>query len=371
MADSSAPDISGLLRRFAVTGELLEARPYGAGHINATYLVTLDHHGARARYILQRVNTGVFKDPAAVMENIARITAHLHAKFAAAGVRDGARRGMTFLPACAGGNWVRAEDGGAWRLAVFIERARTLEIADSPGAAFEAAKAFAWFQALLADLPGNRLHETIPGFHDTPERLKAFERAVKADAAGRAAGCAREIAFALDQREWAATLATAYHRGLMPERVTHNDTKINNVLLDEDGTGLCVIDLDTVMPGLSLHDFADLARSTLSLTAEDEPDTAKVRLRLDYFAALARGYLVHARAFLTRAELDLLHLSPIVITYEQALRFLKDHLEGDAYYRIHRPGQNLDRCRTQLRLVELMLEKRGEMERLAREACAS
>jgi Ser/Thr protein kinase RdoA (MazF antagonist) len=233
------------------------------------------------------------------------------------------------------------------------------ESADQVG---HAARAFGRFTALIADLPPPRLHETIPGFHDTPGRLRAFVEAVEADAAGRAASCRPEIDFVLEREPMTSRLTDLLARGDVPERITHNDTKINNVMIDDaTGAGVCVIDLDTVMPGLVMYDFGDAVRTGANPAAEDERDLSKVRIDLQMFDRLARGYLAETRDLLTAAEVDQLAFSAQLITFEIGLRFLADHLSGDAYFKIHRPGHNLDRARTQFAMVRDMEEKAERM----------
>jgi aminoglycoside phosphotransferase (APT) family kinase protein len=351
--------------QFQIDGELTLIAPYGSGHINDTYCAAFRQAGGQARFIVQRINTAIFKDPAGMMENIGRIAAHLDAK--AAGDPDSARRVLKLIAARDGRAYHLDESGAWWRAYRFIEGAQSLETVETPRQAFEAAREFGRFQQLLADMPGPRLRETILDFHHTPKRFAAFENAVNADAAGRTAQAGAEIEFALARRAIANLLADA---GL-PERVAHNDAKINNVLLDaETGDGLCVIDLDTAMPGLALHDFGDMVRTATSAAMEDERDLSAVEMRFEFFEALARGYLSAAGKALTGAERRLLAAAGKVITFEQGLRFLTDHLQGDTYYKVHRAGHNLDRCRTQFRLLESMERQEDAMMRLVAELSA-
>jgi Ser/Thr protein kinase RdoA (MazF antagonist) len=252
--------------------------------------------------------------------------------------------------------------GNFWRAFHFIEGTRTVDVVESPAQAFQVAQAFGRFQKLLADLPAPRLHDTIPDFHHTPKRFAALEKAIAADAFNRSASAKAEIDFALRHQAICSALLAAQ----LPERVTHNDTKLNNVLLDAaTGEGLCVIDLDTVMPGLALYDFGDLVRSAANPAREDEHDLAKVEMEFPLFEALLRGYLSGAGNFLTTAEKSLLPIAGQVIAFELGLRFLTDFLEGDAYFKTHRAGQNLDRCRVQFKLVESMRRQEAAMTRLA------
>ena len=356
------PDLRGIARQFQVSGDFVGAEPYGSGHINDTYRATFDRGGSPVRYIFQRINHRIFKNPVALMENIQRVTGHLRTKLA--GVPDAARQALTLIPSQAGQPWDLDAAGNYWRVYDFIERARTYDAVESPAQAYEAAKAFGRFQQLLTDLPAPRLHDTIPDFHHTPKRFAEFARALAADAANRANQAAPEIEFALRHQPVTGALLAAS----LPERITHNDTKFNNVMLDDaTGAGVCVIDLDTVMPGLALYDFGDMVRTTTSPVPEDERDLAKVTMQLPMFAALVRGYWSTAGGFLTPAERRLLPEAGKVITLEIGLRFLADYLAGDTYFKVHRPGHNLDRCRTQFRLIESIEQQEVQLHRLVEE----
>ena len=345
--------------QFEFRGEISSIAPHGNGHINDTYLVTCEGSGVPVRYILQHINRHVFHDPAAVMRNIERVTAHLAGQ--AAGEPDGDRRALRLVPARDGRNWHVDAAGETWRAYQFIENARTYEAATSAKQAFQAARAFGRFQQQLASLPPPRLHGTIADFHDTPKRFAALERAIAADVKGRAALARAEIEFARSRQSIAAVLLDAD----LPERITHNDTKFNNVLLDDtSGEAVCVIDLDTVMPGLALYDFGDMVRTTTSAAPEDEQDLSKVVMRFPLFEALVRGYLESAGGFLTPAEKQLLAFSGKLITFEIGIRFLTDYLAGDTYFKVYREGHNLDRCRTQFKLVESIECQEEQMNRL-------
>jgi aminoglycoside phosphotransferase (APT) family kinase protein len=268
---------------------------------------------------------------------------------------------LTLIPARDGVAFHRDAGGNYWRAYVFIEQARTFDAVESPRQAFAAAKAFGQFQKLLADLPAPRLHDTIPDFHHTPKRFAALEKAILADSANRAMLARTEIEFALRHKAVCHGLLDAK----LPERVTHNDTKFNNVMLDNTtGEDMCVIDLDTVMPGLALYDFGDMVRTTTSPTKEDERDLSRVMMQFPMFEALARGYLSSAGEFLTPAERKLLTFSGKLITFEIGIRFLADYLSGDVYFKVHREGHNLDRCRTQFRLVESIEQQEDQMNKL-------
>ncbi len=352
-------DIRAMAHQFKINGEYSGAAPYGSGHINDTYCAVFDQAGTRVRYILQRINHNVFKNPVALMENIQRVTAHLAGKVARE--RDFSRRVLTLIPARNGLCYHCDAQGNFWRAYLFIEQAITYDAVESTQQAFEAAKAYGRFQRLLADLPGPRLHDTIPDFHHTPKRFAALESALAKDVVNRAKLARPEIDFALAHQPITSVLADAK----LPERVTHNDTKFNNVMLDDaTGEGICVIDLDTVMPGLVLYDFGDMVRTTTSPAKEDERDLAKIQMQFPMFEALVRGYLASAADFLTKAEKQHLVFAGKLITFETGIRFLTDHLAGDTYFKVHREGHNLDRCRTQFKLVQSIEQQEERMNEL-------
>ena len=356
---SNESSVAAAARAFEIGGEFFEARPYGSGHINDTYKVFFNVGGVAHCYILQRINHNIFKKPVALMENIQRVTAHIATRVA--DDPDWRRRVLRLIPARDGKVWHVDSGGNHWRAYYFIEKARSFDAVESTGQAFQAARAFGRFQELLASLPAPRLHDTIPDFHHAPKRFKAFEDAVAADVAGRAILVKHEIDFALARKSITGVLLNAN----LPERVTHNDTKFNNVMLDDTtGEGICVIDLDTVMPGLAPYDFGDMVRTTTSPAMEDEQDLSKVTMQFPMFEALVRGYLSSAGGFLIQAEKDLLAFSGKLITFELGIRFLTDYLAGDTYFKVHRDGHNLDRCRTQFKLIESIEQQEESMNRL-------
>jgi hypothetical protein len=327
--------------------------PHTSGLINHSWVATCSTPDGRRRFFLQQINRHVFHHPDEVMENMVRVTRHVAARLAAEGVRDAERRVLALVPTVDGGTHHVDAFGETWRLVPWVEGTRATERAATPAEARETARAFGRFLAHLADLPGPPLFETILAFHDTPGRLATFERAVAADRVRRVAECRAEIAALLDRRALASALTGPASRGEIPVRATHNDAKIANVLFDEaSGEGLCVVDLDTVMPGVAPYDFGDLARSTVSDSEEDDPDLSHVTVRVPVFEALARGFVEGAGDALSPAERGLLVPGAEVIVYEQAIRFLGDHLDGDRYYRTTRPSHNLDRARNQIRLLE-------------------
>lgn len=337
---------------FEIPGRWLASRPHGSGWINETLLAEFEHDGQRTRWIQQRLNTRVFRDPAAVMDNIARVTAHQQRALAQRGARDASRRALVLVPSRAGGTSFVDADGDWWRTFRFIEGASSRDAIGTPAEAAAAAEAFGRFLADLADLPGPRLAETIPGFHDARARFEQLRAAATDDAHGRRAGCAREIELVLEHEHLVARIEALLAAGALAERVSHNDTKINNVLIDDaTGEGLCVIDLDTVMPGNALYDFGDLARRAATRAAEDETDLSRVRVEPALFEALVAGFLRGAGDVLVAAERSELRFAAELMTLVIGMRFLTDHLAGDVYFRIKRPGQNLDLARTQLALL--------------------
>jgi aminoglycoside phosphotransferase (APT) family kinase protein len=356
---SKEHDVGPIARQFHIEGEFGGATMYGSGHINDSYCVTFHQAGVPVRYILQRINHSIFKDPVTLMENIQRVTSHLAAKVS--GERDRSRLLLTLIPARDGPPWHVDADGSHWRTYQFIENAHTYDAVESTDQAFQAAKAFGRFQKLLVDLPAPRLHDTIKDFHHTPKRFMALEQAVASDVAGRAILAKPEIEFAFARQSITSVLLDAN----LPERITHNDTKLNNVMLDNvTGEGICVIDLDTVMPGLALHDFGDMVRTATSPAREDEQNLSKVTMQFSMFEALVRGYLASAGDFLSKAEKQHVVFSGKLMTFEQGVRFLTDYLQGDAYYKVSRGDHNLDRCRTQFKLLESIEQQEERMDRL-------
>ena len=352
-------DVDFAARQFQIEADFVSATPHGSGHINDSYSLIFERSGIPVRFLLQRINHKVFKNPVALMENIRRVTSHVAAQ--AAGEADCGRRGLALIPAQDGRSLYQDGDGGYWRVYRFIEKAHTYDAVSSTGQAFQAAKAFGRFQQLLVNLPAPRLHNTIADFHHTPKRFKALEQAIVSDVANRAMLVKPEIEFAFAHQSITSALLDAN----LPERITHNDTKFNNVMLDDvTGEGICVIDLDTVMPGLVLHDFGDMVRTTTSPTDEDEQDLSRVTMQLPMFEALVRGYLSSAGDFLTVAERQHLVFSGKLMTFEQGIRFLTDYLAGDAYYKVRRDGHNRDRCRTQFKLIDSIEQQEEKMDRL-------
>jgi len=365
----AGPDFPEILQHFELTGHFAGAERFGSGHINDTWLVRIAHADCRRRYVLQRLNDTVFADPLAVMENIDRLTAHIGSL---PGARtDGRLAGQPGLRplrtrddrAC----W-QSDAGQVWRLWPFVYGARTVDAAGTPGEAREAARAFGIFQHLVADLPGPPLNETIAGFHDTPQRFLQLCRAIDEDPCDRVRHCEAEIEFAMRQEEFIRSFFDLARSGTMTERIVHNDAKINNVLLDErTGGAVCVVDLDTVMPGYTLFDLGDMIRTMTTLAAEDETDAGGVTMQMDFYEAVVSGYLSVADGLLSPAETDSVPDAGRLITLETGLRFLADHLSGDTYFRTTRENQNLDRCRTQFALVRSIDRQVDTMRAVTRE----
>ena len=346
--------VRAVAARFALEGQIVGVQRLGGGHINESYRVDVQARetGEARSYLLQCVNARVFPRPDLVMENVGRVTRHVAARLAAAELPGRDRRALTLIRTRQGHDWHGEPDGACWRAFAFIPGTMVRERAAGPEDASAAGRAFGEFLRLLTDYDGPPLHETIPGFHDTAARFARLEAAIGADPCARAAAAGPEIEATLAGRALAAVLPPLLASGGVPVRIVHNDAKLANVLLDaRTGEALCVVDLDTVMPGSALYDFGDMVRSMSSPTAEDEEDVSRIAVRLPMFEALARGYLGAVGGILTAKERELLGFAGRLITLEQAVRFLTDHLEGDRYYRIERPGQNLARCRTQLALL--------------------
>ena len=357
-------DFRRICSKFALYGDFLVAVPFGGGHVNDTFQLTFDQGGVRSHYVLQRINRNVFRKPEQVMENMDRVTRHLLAKIHA-GKAETRKRTIRLLRTFANQPCVTDERGEVWRAYIFVENARAYDVLETPEQAFKVAQAFGDFQCNLVDLPGPRLHETIPDFHNTPKRLEALRQAIRRDPVGRERRVRREIDFIMKRADETKRLLQLQAEGAIPERITHNDTKVNNILIDDlTGDGICVIDLDTVMPGLSLYDFGDMVRAGTSPAEEDEVDLAKVGMRFEMYEALYRGFLSSAGSFLTEAERENLPFSGKLITFEIAIRFLTDYLEGDVYFKVKRPEHNLERCRNQLRMVESIEEQSKRMKDL-------
>lgn len=351
-----------ILSRFTLSGEFVSFEPIGCGHINDTLCVTLKEQDGEVRYILQRINTHVFTKPAELMENVANVTSYL-ARILRENGADPARGTLTVFPTKDGKLFYRTDAGDCWRVYNYVENTYTLQAIRDPQDFQKSGEAFGIFQKLLADYPSDTLYETIPHFHDTAARFENFKKALRADAVGRAHTVQPEIDFVLQREADTHVLVDLLQKGELPLRVTHNDTKLNNILFDNDTKeGICVVDLDTVMPGLSLYDFGDSIRFGASTAAEDEQDLSKVHFSMELFRAYTRGYLGAAGDSLTATEIAYLPFSAKLMTLECGMRFLTDYLEGDGYFRISYPEHNLVRCRTQFALVAEMEAQMPQMQ---------
>jgi len=358
-------DAGAVAANFNLASRLIRSESFGSGHINDTYCLTCEQDNRRIHYILQRINHQVFKNPPAMMENIRRVTSHIRRKLQEQQNKLASRQ-LVVIDTKDGTDFYRDERGNYWRLYNRIENAITYDTIESPELAYEAARMFGRFAAMLTDLPGPPLHETIPDFHATPKRFKTFVEVLQQDPCNRAKNVTAEIDFVLENAGICDVLLNLAGKGEIPVRITHNDTKINNVLLDEKThKGVCVIDLDTVMPGLSLYDFGDMVRTATNPAEEDERDLSKVTMRMPIFEMLLKGFAEETHAFLTPTEKKNLVFAGKLITFEQMIRFIADHLAGDVYYKIHREGHNLDRCRTQMKMVQSIIAKEEQMNALA------
>ena len=350
---------------FHIDGRFLECIPCGNGHINDTYRVAFEKDGEVSRYSLQHMNRAVFEDPVSLMNNILQVTAFLKEKIKAQG-GDPQRETLDFLCAEDGKPYFIDSYGEYWRAYHFIEDAYALEEVSSPQDFYESAVAFGHFQKMLADFPADTLTETIAGFHDTRSRFAAFQKAVEQDVCHRAADVVEEIRFVRERYDVACILGDMQAEGKLPLRVTHNDTKSNNVLIDSaTGKGLCVIDLDTVMPGLAVNDFGDSIRFGASTGAEDEKDLSRISCDMDLYDIYTKGFLEGCGDTLTNTEIESLPIGAKVMTYECGMRFLTDYLSGDTYFKIDYPTHNLDRARTQFKLVWDMEQKWEKMKEIS------
>ena len=341
-----------ILNAFKLDAPVTSCERYGCGHVNETYLVVSE---SDRRYILQKISTRAFHDIPALMQNIISVTQFLKEK------TDDPRGVLTLVPTTDGQFFLTHEDGSYWRLYDFVEDAVCLQAPETPEDFYQSALAFGNFQQMLTDFPAETLSETIPMFHNTANRFKLFREKLAEDPMGRAASVKAEIEFALAHEAEASTLVDLQASGQLPTRVTHNDTKLNNVMLDATTKkALCVIDLDTIMPGLSLYDFGDSIRFGAATAAEDETDLSKVEMSLDLFRTYATGFL-SACPGLTDLEKKMMPMGAKMMTLECGVRFLTDYLDGDHYFKVHRENHNLDRCRTQFKLVADMEKKWAEM----------
>jgi hypothetical protein len=359
-------DLKEIFDYFTPDGTFLTGEPYGSGHIHDTFRVETKETD-KDNYILQRLNNKIFKNIPALQHNIERVTVHLRSKLLTVPGSNIKRECLILVPARDGKSWITDKDGNFWRMYIFISNHRSYNIVDSEDKAFEGGKAIGRFQAMLADMPGDPLNETIPRFHDIENRLEILEHTIKSNPVDRVESVRWEIDQYLKRGEEMKTILKLGREGRIPLRITHNDTKFNNILLDENDKALCVIDLDTVMPGYVHYDFGDAIRTVTNTAAEDEKDLSKIRMDINLFKAYARGYLSETGSTLNNVEKEYLAFAPKLITYTIGVRFLTDFIDGDNYFKIHHEFHNLQRTRAQLKLVMSMEEQYGEMQKIIRE----
>lgn len=358
-------DLKKIFDFFTADGSFADAVPCGSGHIHDTFRVETSEKD-KDDYILQRLNNNVFRNIPQLQDNIERVTKHLYHKLLSVPGADIKRECLTLIQAKNGKSWIEDQEGNFWRMYILIPNHRSYDIVDTPDKAFEGGKAIGRFQALLTDLPGKPLYETIPSFHDVEKRIDNFMNTLKKDPVGRVKETVRETAFISKRADDMRVIQKLGREGKIPVRITHNDTKFNNILFDENDKSLCIIDLDTVMPGYFHSDFGDAIRTGANVAAEDEVDLSKIKMDIDLFGAYARGYLSETSNTLNAIEKEYLAFSPLLMTYEQALRFLTDYVDGDKYYRVHHRHHNIQRTRAQIRLLESMEEQYPEMKNIIR-----
>lgn len=355
-------DYNKIMQAFGVQDEILICEPFGSGHINDTYRVVTKTEKGEKEYVLQRMNTQIFQNPVGLMNNIKLVTEYMREIIIKKG-GDPERETLHFYPTTDGTMYYIDEEGKYWRLEDMVMRSLSYDLAANREMFASTGTAFGQFMADLADFPADQLVEVIPNFHNTRVRYQTFVSEVEANRAGRIEDCRPEIEFAMARKELAESIVKQLENNELPLRVTHNDTKINNILMDADtDQPLCIIDLDTIMPGACAYDFGDSIRFGASSALEDEKDLDKVYMKLDLFEAYTEGYMKAVGKTLTPAEAKSLAVGAMLLTYETGIRFLGDYLNGDVYFKTHRPGQNLDRARTQLKLVADMEAKFDQMQ---------
>ena len=355
--------IENVVAAFTVEGKVVDYVPFGNGHINDTRLVTMDNG---VQYVLQRINKNVFKRPDLLMENYVGVTKFIRKKIEAMG-GDPLREVLNAIPTKDGKPFTIDEEGQYWRLLVYVTESMSYDQVEKPEQFYDSAVSFGDFQYMLRDYPAETLHETIVNFHNTPDRYRQLMEAIEGDAKGRLKEVTAEVEFAKARREFAYTLENAHKEGRLPLRVTHNDTKLNNILFDiNTGKTLCVVDLDTIMPGYSVNDFGDSIRFGATTALEDETDLSKVNFDISLYELYVKGFIEGAKGGLTEGELEMLPIGAIMMTFECGMRFLADYLNGDTYFRVHRPSHNLDRCRNQFKLVADMESQLDQMRAIVR-----
>ena len=362
-------DIKAIISNFKVEGEFVSAVPYGSGHINYTFLVTCEEEGVRTDYVLQRINKNVFKRPDELMENYVAVTEYIRERVVEQG-GDPTREVINVIPARDGRSYYIDGEGEYWRLLVFVTDSMSYDKVESPEQFYTSAVAFGNFQYMLRDFPAHTLHETIVNFHNTPDRYRQLMEAVENNAAGRLSEVGAEVEFAKARFDFTHILENAHKEGRLPLRVTHNDTKLNNILFDaKSGNPVCVVDLDTIMPGYSVNDFGDSIRFGATTALEDERDLSLVNFDISLYELYVKGFIEGAKGGLTECELEMLPIGAIMMTIECGMRFLADYLNGDTYFRVHREGHNLDRARNQFKLVSDMESRLDEMRAIVKKYC--
>lgn len=355
-----------IIEAFAVEGEITVAQNYGNGHINDTKYIVIDNGVKKTEYILQKINKNVFKKPDELMDNYVAVTEFLR-KIIIENGGDPDRETLNAIKAKDGKNFVIDENGDYWRLILFVKDSMSFDLVERPEQFYDSAVAFGNFQYLLRNYPADTLHETIVNFHNTPDRYRQLMDAIERDTVGRAASVKDEIEFAKAHKDFTEILENAHKEGRLPLKVTHNDTKLNNILFDRaSGKPLCIIDLDTIMPGYSVNDFGDSIRFGATTALEDETDLSKVNFDIELYELYVKGFIEGAKGGLTEGELELLPIGAIMMTLECGMRFLADHLNGDTYFRISRENHNLDRARNQFKLVSDMEARLDEMKAIVK-----
>jgi len=359
-------NLKDIFENFSHDGSFLSGVACGSGHIHDTFKI-LTAEKDKDDYILQKLNNKIFTNIPELQDNIERVTNHLRNKLTKIPGSDAKRECLNLVYAKDEKSWIIDKDGNYWRMFLFISNHRSYDLVDSPGKAYQGGKAIGRFQAMLSDMPGGSLFETIPRFHNVESRLDTLNIKIASNPVGRVGSVGKEIDQILKRAEEMKIIMRLGKEGKIPTRITHNDTKFNNILLDENDKALCVIDLDTVMPGYVHYDFGDAIRTGANTSNEDETDLSKVSMNIDLFRAYSEGYLSEAGSTLNKTEKDYLAFAPLLITYTQAVRFLSDFIDGDTYYKIHNELHNLQRTRAQIKLVLSMEEQYEEMRKIIRE----
>lgn len=366
MGSNRCEKIQEALHAFLDEKQIVSYQRHGSGHINDTFLVLCGKADDERRYILQRMNHEVFKDPVSLMRNVEGVTGFLRKRIVENG-GDPDRETLTLIPSRDGAAYFLDSLGNYWRMYLFIEDALCYDQVEKTDDFYQSGKAFGHFQRLLSEYPAEKLTETIPNFHNTPKRLETFQKAVAEDVCCRVGQVQKEIEMVMSRAGQLGIAMEMLKAGTLPLRVTHNDTKLNNIMFDaKTGEALCIIDLDTIMPGLSIFDFGDSIRFGANTGAEDEKDLSRISLSLELFEAYTKGFLEGCQGSLTPEEVGMLAMGAKLMTMECGIRFLTDYLQGDVYFHTAYPGHNLDRCRTQFRLVEDMERKWDEMEAIVK-----